>query len=67
MTQHQTFRYIDIIDDVTYAYKHSYHHTIKMRPVGVTVENQSEVWHNIYGGKKKFRNIQSGGQGNTIK
>ena len=26
-----------------------------MRPVDVTVENQSEVWHNIYGGKKKFK------------
>ena len=55
MTQHQTFRYIDIIDDVTNAYNHRYHHTIKMRPVDVTVENQSEVWHKIYGRKKKFK------------
>ena len=55
MTQHQTFRYIDIIDDVTNAYNHRYHRTIKMRPVDVTVENQSEVWHNIYGGKKKLK------------
>ena len=47
MTQHQTFRYIDIIDDVTNAYNHRYHRTIKMRPVDVTVENQSDVWHSI--------------------
>ena len=26
-----------------------------MRPVDVTVENQSEVWHNIYDWKKKFK------------
>ena len=55
MTQHQTFRYIDIIADVTNAYNHGYHRTIIMRPVDVTVENQSEVWYNIYGGKKKFK------------
>ena len=55
MTQHETFRYIDIIDDVTNAYNHRYHRTIKMRPVDVTVENQSEVWHNIYGRKKTIK------------
>ena len=31
MTRYQTFRYIDIIDDVTNAHNYRYHRTIKMR------------------------------------
>ena len=55
MTEHQTFRYIDIIDDVTHAYNHSYHRTIKMRPVDVTKENQAQVRKNIYGRTEGFK------------
>ena len=55
MTEHQTFRYIDIIDDVTHAYNHSYHRTIKMRPVDVTKENQAQVRNNIYGRTEGFK------------
>ena len=49
MNQHETFRYIDIIDDVTNAYNYRYHRTIKMRPIDVTVGNQAQVRKNIYG------------------
>ena len=55
MTEHQTFRYIDILDDVTHAYNHSYHRTIKMRPVDVTKENQAQVRNNIYGRTKGIK------------
>ena len=30
MTQNQTFRYIDIVEEVTDAYNHRYHRSIKM-------------------------------------
>ena len=55
MTEHQTFRYIDILDDVTHGYNHSYHRTIKMRPVDVTRENQAQVRNNIYGRHDGFK------------
>ena len=55
MTEHQTFRYIDILDDVTHGYNHSYHRTIKMRPVDVTRENQAQVRNNIYGRYNGFK------------
>ena len=55
ITEHQTFRYIDILDDVTHAYNHRYHRTIKMRPVDVTKENQAQVRINIYGTTGGFK------------
>ena len=51
MTQFQTFRYIDIIDDATRAYNHSYHRSIKMSPIQVSKENQSKVFTTLYGDK----------------
>ena len=54
MTQHQTFRYVDIIQEVTHAYNHRYHRSIRMAPADVTEDNQRQVWHNIYGGDKGF-------------
>ena len=53
MTQHQTFRYVDIIQEVTHAYNHRYH-SIRIAPADVTEDNQRQVWHNIYGGDKGF-------------
>ena len=54
MTQHQTFRHVDIIQEVTHAYNHRYHCSIRMAPADVTEDNQRQVWHNIYGGDKGF-------------
>ena len=51
MTQFQTFRYIDIIDDATRAYNHSYHRSIKMSPIQVSKENQSKIFTTLYGDK----------------
>ena len=53
MTHKQTFRYVDIIDEVTRAYNHRYHRTIKMRPVDVSPENESELWLRMYSNKKE--------------
>ena len=54
MAQHQTFRYVDIIQEVTHAYNHRYHHSIRMAPAEITEDNQRQVWHYIYGGDKGF-------------
>ena len=61
MTEKQTFRYTDILDEVTFAYNHRFHRSIGMRPVDVTEENEGPVWHNIYG-KMIERNRQEGRQ-----
>ena len=49
-THHQSFRYIDIIQDITTSYNSTYHRTIKMPPNEVTQENQQNVWETTYGG-----------------
>ena len=55
MAQHQNFQYVDIIQEVTHAYNHRYHRSIRMAPADVTEGNQRQVWHNIYGGEKRFK------------
>ena len=40
MTQLQTFRNVDIIQEVTHAYNHRYHCSIRMAPADVTEGNQ---------------------------
>ncbi len=44
-----TRRYIDMLDDLAYSYNHSKHRSIKEKPVNVTVENEQEIWHTLYG------------------
>ena len=46
----QTYKYIDILQDLAASYNATYHSTIKMAPKDVTAENQQLVWENIYGG-----------------
>ena len=48
MTQNQNFHYIDIVEEVTDAYNHRIHRSIKMRPVDVTKEKESRVWDTLY-------------------
>ena len=51
-TQHNTRRYVDILDDLMFSYNHSYHRSIKMAPVDVNPKNQHQVWNNLYGNSK---------------
>ena len=41
-------RYIESLPKVVSAYNHSYHRSIKRRPVDVNQENQEEVWQTLY-------------------
>jgi len=47
LTHHNSYRYIDVLDDLVKAYNNSRHRTIKMAPVEVNDENVLEVWYNM--------------------
>lgn len=48
LTYKQTFKYIDVLEDILNSYNSSYHRSIKMSPDDVTYENEKDVWHNLY-------------------
>ena len=48
-TAKRTRRYVDMLDKLAYSYNHSKHRSIKKKPVNVTVQNEQEVWHTLYG------------------
>lgn len=59
-TANNTLRYIDVLQDLVKSYNHSYHSSIKMKPVQVTAENTLQVFENLYGdvqnkSKNKFK------------
>lgn len=48
-TAHDTTRYVNVLQDVVYAYNHSVHRTLKMRPADVTTEKDAlRAWMNLY-------------------
>ena len=47
-TAKKTMRYIDMLPNLVYSYNHSIHHSIKVKPVDVTAENEKQVWHTLY-------------------
>lgn len=51
-THRNTYRYINILQDLLFSYNHSYHSSIKMRPSDVNSENIMTVWCNLYDRKK---------------
>ena len=61
-TASENYRYVDgLLDKTVHAYNHTYHRSIKMRPVDVTPERVLEVYNNLYHGvavrntKTKFK------------
>lgn len=47
-THKNTYRYVDILQDLIYSYNHSYHRSIKMAPYEVNFDNIMTVWRNLY-------------------
>ena len=43
-----TFRYIDILQELVDGYNNSYHRSINMKPVNVNVMNAQDVWKTLY-------------------
>lgn len=55
-THKNTYRYIDILQDLLYAYNNSYHSSIQMPPCNVTSNNIMTVWNNLYN-REKIKNF----------
>lgn len=47
LTYANTFRYIDVLNDIVSAYNNTYHSTIKMKPSEVNDKNILQVYRNI--------------------
>ena len=58
-TANDTENYTDgVLDKIVYSYNHSYHRSIKMKPVDVTPDRVLEVYNNLYG-KMKNKNTKT--------
>jgi len=53
LTYKNTSRYIDVIRDIVKSYNNSYHSSIKMAPINVTVQNEGEIRKRLYPPKPK--------------
>lgn len=47
LTYANTYRYIDVLDDIVHSYNNGYHRSIKMAPVEVNDKNILQVYKNI--------------------
>jgi hypothetical protein len=52
MTEYNTKRFIDKISYFEFQYNHSFHRSIKMKPIQVNKDNEMDVWHTLYGSEK---------------
>ncbi|KAJ8037998.1 hypothetical protein HOLleu_18959 [Holothuria leucospilota] len=57
-TYRNTLKYIDILPNLIKGYNHSYHRSIKMRPVEVTKDNEDRVWRTLYPSITKTTNFK---------
>lgn len=47
-----TYKYIDVLDDLVYSYNNTYHRSIKTKPSLVNTKNSNKIWMNLYGYNK---------------
>ena len=47
-TVKNTLSFLPVLKDLVMGYNRSYHRSIKMAPVNVTVSNEEQVWKNLY-------------------
>ena len=48
-TKHQTWRYIDVLQDLVRSYNNTTHRSIGMAPLRVNAKNHEKVWQRLYG------------------
>ena len=48
-THKNTRRYVDILPDLLKSYNHSFHRSIKIKPIEVNKANENVVLHTLYG------------------
>ena len=54
-TANNTYRYLDVLDDLLFAYNHAKHRTIGMAPADVTKADELKLWMRMYPKRKKKR------------
>jgi len=54
-TAENTYRYINVLDDLVYSYNHSPHSTIKLAPSDVSDTNVNQIWQTVYENKSKTK------------
>jgi hypothetical protein len=42
------FKWIDILPKLVHSYNHTYHNTIKMKPVDINLKNQEIVYYDVF-------------------
>ena len=47
-TWSNSYRYIEALPNIVKAYNHSYHRSIKRKPIEVNSQNSHEVWESLY-------------------
>ena len=47
-TQKQTYKYVDVMDEMVYSYNNTFHRTIKMTPAMVNHDNEEKLWKRQY-------------------
>jgi hypothetical protein len=52
-THKNTYRYIDILQDLVHSYNNTYHRSIGMTPAEVSIDNEDIVRKRLYGEKKR--------------
>src|SRR5215211_1750178 len=61
LTDKDTTRWIDVLDDLVNNYNHSYHSSIKMTPTEASdPEKECEVYQNLYGPDSRLGLLKSG-------
>ena len=66
-TEMNTKRYIDVIDKLMKSYNRTWHRSIKMEPVAVTIDNQNQVWQTLYGNTKTITPKAAFKVGDTVR
>ena len=54
-TVKNTLKYLPVLKDLVMGYNRSYHRSIKMAPDQVTVQNEEQVWKNLYAKRLKVK------------
>ena len=47
-THYNTYNYIDVLQDLVYSYNHTFHQTLKGRPVDVNSGNADRLFYHLY-------------------
>ena len=56
-TVKNTLNFLPVLKDLVTGYNRSYHWSIKMAPVKVTVRNEEQVWKNLYANRLNAKRI----------